>query len=98
MADELVFVPDWLSIAGCVGVLIVLAMLIWGLKNPVVWRLLSVLAVAGGVWILVWGITAAAMRDPSIASPTMLIGGGAGMMAGGVMLLVVSFFSGPPRS
>ena len=75
-----------------IGLLILLGRLVWGVKNPVVWRLLSVVAVAGGVSLLVWGITSAAMHEQNlIASPTSLIGGGAGVMVGGIMLLIISF-------
>lgn len=81
----------FLILAG-VGTLILLALLLWGVKNRVVWRLLSVFGVGGGVGLLVWGITAAAMGEqPSIGSPTSLMGAGAGIMAGGIMLLVISF-------
>jgi hypothetical protein len=86
----------WLILA-CAGAVILLALLVWGMKNPMVWRLLSVVAVGGGVGLLVWGITSAAMREqPSIGSPTALIGTGAGVMVGGIMLLVISFFKRNP--
>jgi hypothetical protein len=84
--------PEAVYIFAGIGLLILLALLIWGVKNPVVWRLLSVFAVAGGVSLLVWGITSAAMREQNlIASPTSLIGGGAGVMVGGIMLFIISF-------
>ena len=74
-----------------VAALILLGLLIWGIKNPIVWRLLSVIAVGSGVSFLVWGITSAAMGDePSIGSPTGLIGAGAGVTVGGIMLFVIS--------
>ncbi len=80
----------WVIIAG-VGTLILLGLLIWGVRNPIVWRLLSVIAVGSGVSFLVWGITSAAMRqEPSIGSPTGLIGAGAGVTVGGIMLFVIS--------
>ena len=81
-----------------VGALIVLALLFWGAWKPVVWRVLSVFAVAGGVGCLVWGITSAALgEEPSVGSPTSLMGTGAGVLAGGIMLLVISFFGKRPR-
>lgn len=84
-------------ILGGVGALVLLALLLWGVRNRVVWRLLSVLGVGSGVGFLVWGITAAALGErPAIGSPTGLIGAGAGVMAGGIMLLIVSF-SGSTR-
>lgn len=84
--------PNCHLIAACAGVVLLILLLLWGVKNPVVWRLLSVFAVAGGVGFLVWGITSAAMGEkPSLGSPTGLIGTGAGVMVGGIMLLVISF-------
>ena len=86
-----------LLVAG-VGAVILLVLLLWGVKNPVVWRLLSVLGFAGGVGLLVWGITSAAMGEqPAIGSPTSLMGTGAGVMAGAIMLLVISFLGKCPR-
>lgn len=80
----------WVIIAG-VAALILLGLLIWGIRNPVVWRLLSVIAVGTGVSFLVWGITSAAMgEEPAIGSPTGLIGAGAGVTVGGIMLFVIS--------
>jgi hypothetical protein len=84
--------PDCHLIGVCAGAVLILLLLLWGVKNPIVWRLLSVLGVAAGVGVLVWGITSAAMgQEPSIGSPTGLIGTGAGVMVGGIMLLVISF-------
>ena len=84
-------VHHW-CILGSVGALILLGLLLWGVKNRLVWRLLSVFGVGSGVGLLVWGITAAALGEqPSIGSPTSLMGTGAGVMAGGIMLLVISF-------
>jgi hypothetical protein len=79
------------AILAGVGTLILLGLLIWGVRNPIVWRLLSVVAVGSGVTFLVWGITSAAMgEEPSIGSPTGLIGAWAGVMVGGIMLFVIS--------
>jgi len=84
--------PHCQLIAACAAAVLLLLLLLWGVKNPVVWRLLSVFGVAGGVGLLVWGITSAAMgEEPSIGSPTGLIGTGAGVMVAGIMLLVISF-------
>jgi len=75
------------------AVALVAVLVIWGLRNPAIWRLLSVFAVGGGAGLLVWGITAAAMgEEPAAASPAGLIGIGAGVLVGGIMLLVISFF------
>jgi len=84
--------PDWQLINACAGAVLVLLLLLWGLKNALVWRLLSVFAIAGGVGVLVWGIMAGAMgEEPVIGSPAGLIGAGAGILAGGIVLLVISF-------
>jgi hypothetical protein len=80
----------WVILAG-VAAVIVLGLLVWGVRNPVVWRLLSVLAVGSGVSLLVWGITSAAMGEElAIVTPTGLIGAGAGVTVGGIMLFVIS--------
>jgi len=84
-------------LAGVAAVLL-LGLLIWGVRNPVVWRLLSVVAVGSGVTFLVWGITSAAMGEqPAIGSPTSLIGAGAGVMVGGIMLFIISLCGKCPR-
>ena len=88
-----IFAPscEHYAILAGVAALILLGLLIWGVRNPVVWRLLSVIAVGSGVSLLVWGITSAAMGEqPAIVSPTSLIGAGAGVMVGGIMLFVIS--------
>ncbi len=93
IVEQELSVPSWLGcavIAG-VGALILLGLLIWGVKNPLVWRLVSVLAVGSGVGFLVGGIMSAAMGEqPAFASPTGLIGAGAGVTVGGIMLFVIS--------
>ncbi len=96
--EACVYAPDWQLIGICAAAVLLLVLLLWGMKNPLIWRLLSVFAVSGGVGVLVWGITSAAMgEEPLIASPTALIGTGAGVLVAGIMLLVISFFGKPSR-
>jgi hypothetical protein len=82
----------FLLLLGGIGAVLVVTLLLWGLRNRLAWRLLSVLAVGSGVGLLVWGITSASLgEEPSVGSPTSLMGTGAGVMAGGIMLLIISF-------
>ena len=67
----------------------------WGLKNPLVWLIVSVLAITVGVGCLVWGTTQAMLlgeqrTSAQIAEASANIGLGAGIAVGGVVLLVVS--------
>lgn len=74
-----------------VGGLILLGLLLGGLKNPSAWSLLSVLAIAFGCGLLVWGIVAAATGEMSAAlSNPAIIGSGAGLLAGGLSLFIVA--------
>jgi hypothetical protein len=93
IVEQELSLPSWMGCAVIAGVaaVIVLGLLIWGVRNPVVWRLLSVLAVGSGVSLLVWGITSAAMGEElAVVTPTSLIGAGAGVTVGGIMLFVIS--------
>ena len=85
------------------GLALFVGLLIWGLWNPKslatcvigAARLLAVLAMGGGVGLLVWGIVAAAMGEPvPIATPAGIIGTGAGSLTGGIVLLVLSITCG----
>ena len=85
-----------LVITGVLAI-ILLGLLIWGVKKPVVWRLLSVFGMAVGSGVFVWGIMAAAMGVmPSSGSPPVIIGVGAGVLVGAISLLVISFLGGKP--
>ena len=90
-----------LALIGCkctvIGVIavILLGLLIWGAWCRLIWRLLSVLGMGTGVGFLVWGILMAAMRqEPPFGSPPEIIAGGAGVLAGSIVLLVISFCGG----
>ncbi len=75
--------------------LLLLALLFWGLKNPLVWTILAVIAIAVGVGFLATGITNATLlgerpTNPQVDSAAQSIGFGAGAAVGGIALLVVS--------
>jgi hypothetical protein len=83
-----------LAIVGVVVVALV-ALLIWGSKNRLVWRLLAVVGMGTGVGLLVWGIIIAAMKEePPIGSPAGIIATGAGVLVSAIVLLVMSFLGG----
>ena len=73
-------------------VILLIGLLIWGVRNPLVWRMLSVLGMGTGAGFLVWGILMAAMKEePPFGSPPGIIGIGAGVLVGSIALLVISF-------
>ena len=87
--------------------LIVAALFLWCIIRPSIGRLfariVAVLAIGGGIGVLTWGICAAALgetiRSPFglsslIAEPSEAIGWGAGLLAGGITALVLSFIGG----
>ncbi|OHB80886.1 MAG: hypothetical protein A2V98_15480 [Planctomycetes bacterium RBG_16_64_12] len=83
--------------------LLVVGLLIWSLRNPTVrsflvgavialWRLIAVVTLAAGIGLLIWGITAASLGEQlPVGSPAGMIGSGAASLAGGILLLVLSF-------
>ncbi len=77
---------------------VLIALLIWGVWNHLVWRLLAVLGMGTGAGLLVWGILLAALKDrPPLGlpvSPAAIIAVGAGVLVSSVALLVVSFCRG----
>ncbi len=82
-------------IGGGVVAIVFLALLLWGLMNPLVWRLLAVIGMGTGVGLLVWGIMLARTQEQApIGSPAGIAATGAGFLAGAIVLLVVSFVSG----
>ena len=86
--------PAGLAIVGVIATALI-GLLIWGAKNPLVWRLLSVLGMGTGAGFLVWGIIMAAMKqEPPIGSPAGIIAVGAGVLVGAIVLLVTSFCGG----
>ncbi len=69
-----------------------IGLLIWGARNPLIWRLLSVLGMGTGGGFLVWGILMATMKqEASFGSPPGIIAIGAGILTGSIALLVISF-------
>jgi hypothetical protein len=75
--------------------IVLVGLLIWGFKNPLIWRMLAVLGMGAGVGVLVWGIMLAALHEaPAIGSPAGIIATGAGVLVTAVALLVVSFCGG----
>ena len=83
-----------LAIVGVVAIVLA-ALLIWGLRNPLVWRLLAVVGMGTGVGLLVWGIAIAALKEqPSIGSPAGIIATGAGVLASAIVLFIISFLGG----
>ena len=80
--------------------ILALGLLLWGLKNPLAWTVLAVIAIAVGVGLLATGITNAAIlgtqrTDPQVDSAAQTIGFGAGATVGGIALLVVSLVRRP---
>jgi hypothetical protein len=71
---------------------VLIGLLIWGARNPLVWRILSVIGMGTGAGFLVWGILMAAMQEElRFGSPAGIIAIGAGALVGSVALLVISF-------
>jgi len=82
-----------LTVAG----IILAGLLVWGFKNPLVWRMLAVLGMGSGVGFLVWGIMLAAMHEsPALGSPAGIIAAGAGGLVTAIALFVISFCGGRP--
>lgn len=79
-------------IVAIVATIVLLALLIWGARNPLVWRIMSVLGMGTGAGFLVWGILLATTKDvPAFISPAGIIGIGAGVLVASIALLVISF-------
>jgi hypothetical protein len=90
--------PPGLAIVGVVAIVLV-ALLIWGSIKPLVWRLLAVIGMGNGVGLLVWGIIMAATgEEPPVGSSAGIIGTGAGVLVSAIVLLVISFLGGRPRT
>lgn len=75
--------------------IVVLGLLIWGLKNPQVWVIVSVLAIGIGIGAAGYGITLfSSLVDPkpaqTVEHAALAIGGGAGGAIGGFVLLIVA--------
>jgi hypothetical protein len=81
---------------GIVSGILLLGLLLWGLKNPLVWTIVSALAIAGGVGGLVWGIMQVVLLQHDertsrhISDASLAMGIGSGAIVGGIVLLIVS--------
>ena len=78
-----------------VGMVVVLILLLWGIKEPLAWIIVSFLAIGIGVGCLVYGCSQAfLLPEPrttqAVAEVSLFIGGGAGGTVGGIVLLIVS--------
>ena len=90
MLSAILYVPSIAVVA--VVAIVLIGLLIWGARNPLVWRILSVLGMGTGAGFLVWGILMAAMQEePRFGSPAGIIAIGAGALVGSIALLVISF-------
>ena len=90
MLSAIHYVPSIAVVA--VVAIVLIGLLIWGARKPLVWRILSVLGMGTGAGFLVWGILMAAMREePRFGSPAGIIAIGAGALVGSIALLVISF-------
>jgi len=94
MLSEFFVVSPLLAVVAVLAVVLI-GLLIWGARNPLVWRLLAVLGMGTGAGFLVWGILLAAMNEaPPLISPAGIIALGAGALVGSIVLLVVSYCGG----
>ena len=90
MLSAVHYVPS-IAVVAVVAIVLV-GLLIWGARNPLVWRILSVIGMGTGAGFLVWGILMAAMQEePRFGSPAGIIAIGAGALVGSIALLVISF-------
>jgi hypothetical protein len=83
-----------------VGVLalVLLGLLIWGAKNPLVWWLLCVIGTGLGTGMLVWGLLMRHHSEgPGAVSPAAIVGAGAGLLAGSVVLFVAAIIGSCSR-
>ncbi len=78
--------------------LILLGLLIWGAKNPLIWWLLCVIGTGLGTGMLVWGLLMRHHGDETVvASPAAIVGAGAGLMAGSLVLFVAAIIGSCAR-
>ena len=74
---------------------IVLGLLVWGIKQPLAWIVVSFLAIGFGVGCAGYGVAQALLvsgprTSQDVEFISQLIGGGVGGTVGGIVLLVVS--------
>ena len=82
-------------ILGVLLALVVLILLLWGIKEPLVWIVVAFLAIGLGVGCLGFGVSKALLlseprTSQAVEQASMFIGGGAGGTVGGAVLLVVA--------
>jgi len=71
--------------------IVLLGLLIWGAKNPLVWWILCVIGTGTGAGLLVWGLLIYHHENElPFGSPAGIIGAGAGFLAGSVVLFVAA--------
>lgn len=83
---------DLLSLAVVGGVaVVVLGLLIWGTRNPLIWWILCVMGTGTGAGLLVWGLLIYGQEEELlIGTPAAMIGAGAGFLAGSIVLFVAA--------
>jgi hypothetical protein len=74
---------------------VVLALLLWGIKQPLAWIVVSVPAIAVGVGCAVYGIaiygfSSGIPTKGNVTEAASYLGGGAGGIVGGTILLIVA--------
>ena len=78
--------------------LVLLGLLIWGAKNPLIWWLLCVIGTGLGTGTLVWGLLMRHQSEgPGAVSPAAIVGAGAGLLAGSLMLFVAAIIGSCAR-
>jgi hypothetical protein len=86
-----------LAIVGVVAI-VVLGLLIWGAKNPLIWWILCVIGTGAGAGLLVWGCLMLHQEDEiPFGSPAAIIGAGAGFLAGSAVLVVAAIIGSCSR-
>ena len=78
--------------------IVLLGLLIWGAKNPLIWWLLCVIGTGMGTGFLVWGLLMFHQEEQlPFGSPAMMVGAGAGFLAGSLVLLVAAIIGSCTR-
>ena len=99
-SERTIFMPNYFMTAVVLSVLavVVLGLLVWGVKNPLIWWLLCVIGTGTGAGLLVWGILIYNQPEQlPFGSPAMIIGAGSGFLAGSVVLLVAAIIGSCSR-
>jgi hypothetical protein len=81
-----------------VSAVVLLGLLVWGAKNPLIWWLLCVIGTGTGAGLLVWGLLMFHEEDQlALGSPAGIVGAGAGLLAGSVVLFVAAIIGSCSR-